>query len=273
MNKNIAIGVGVASLLMLLLISVGGYFGYTKLFAPTRAYASANEAMSEFTSAEYTFVQTTTMEFSANGIDDISMKSKVIGNGKIDVEAEKLYMLMDVSIDSQKVPTFEYYLIEDQIYIVSGDEVVQMSMQEAIAQLGSDIETIDSFQTNQLWTSTADSSIEYEYIGETEIDGIEVYEYKVMISEDDIESFTGALGAGLQSALGDNFSTDSLSINNMIYKVYVSKEDSSPVKEVIAMDSITFEFEGIKAAMNDYIMSLTYSNVNGDIVIEAPDVE
>lgn len=278
MNKKVVAIVGGVLLLLLVLFATAGVYGYNKFLRPAAAFAESTEAMNNFKSGEFSFQQDTTMEMEFLGeleglIPAQTLESSLEGSGKVDITNKKLYMKTRGDVDGEEIPEFEYYLIGEDLYLVQDGETTKMSLEDAMAQLGDSIEDIDSFKSNQLWTNV-NTEAEYELVGETTVDGKKVYEYKVKMTEEDIKTFKDALVQGLEASLATEDVEVKTTVGEIEYRIYVSKEDNSPVKEDIKIDQLVIEFVDLmKLTMSDYSMNIVYKSVNESIEINAPAVD
>lgn len=270
MNKKILlilVGLGI------LIVGAGGWFGYQALTRPNRAFAEAREISKDINSAEFTFEQKMVInyEFENNTLelDEISFVSSGDGAFDLDKGDMRLKMLIDAGdLGNQEVTI---YKIGDDAYATIQGRTNKITQEDLDKFISSESEGIDEGKILQ----KLEDGIEYELVGTETINGSETFKYEVTMEEGLLKEIFDSVKEGINK---ESFEQSGFDISDIEfeageagYTVWVDQETFEPVREVVTIDRLVYNFPDLfKATVTDVTMLIEYQSINKEVNIKAP---
>ncbi|WKZ30678.1 MAG: hypothetical protein QY318_02415 [Candidatus Dojkabacteria bacterium] len=275
--KKLIIILGLVFGLFFITTVAAGSFAYFRYFVPAQTFAQGTETIQEVRQADANTVmdikmKLISMEPGSEG-ETITLSMHVDMDMLLDTDNEKLYlkMLMDgESAYNGEEGTFpetkvEMYVIGEDLYLVDAGKVSTLDR----SILGEDEATIFDFETT--WQEITAETM-YEFLGEEKVNGIDAYKYRVPIDATALESMFEQLNSSLSSFTKEDISFDDVSIDEINYFVWVSKDDAEPLREDVELKGFSVSIPGIAKFEYEEVDAVTlYNSVNKPVKIEAPE--
>lgn len=279
--KKVLIVLGVLFMFFAVFAAVGGWLGYTKFYKPAKAFADSTAIMQEVMQADAKMQMTMDVTIvalteDAPSYEEFDMYFDMEGVMVMDIDAEKLYMDMLVNgsftqgSKKEDIPEtdVEITIIGEDMYVKSGSEVQKMDA----SLLGEDADSI--WDLGSTWEGI-DSRVDYTYVGEEEVEGVNAYKYEVNIDRDQLGAIFEQMERSFASTIAafgvDDISFEDVELDDYTYTVWVSTEDNKPLKETVSIEGLELTIPDLMSIKyNKVTATIHYNSVNEPVKIVAP---
>jgi hypothetical protein len=257
----------VLALCALAAAGVGVAYWYLKIYnTPLKAFEKAVTAMNEDATYEMDGDGSAEMELKFDDYPEYNSSTEMTMEveGREDIANSKSYVKTTNVVDGDETVTELYTIGDDMYQSVDGADFEKMSEADA--------------ETSQMNADSISGKItkdtEFTLLDGEKVKDVDCYHYKIDLTESLLEDFIDSFVSSFSDSMGSDVDIDEPVVEDAYMELWISKSDSSLVKQYMNLGKITLGMESMGSSMElvftDFETTVNYSKWGEAVDIEAP---